>query len=137
MTNCGETNLKTLLSSLTTSVSDDTYVFATITSDVPETANPIMVFKEAEGISLILKQSDADKLKIPYEFPCKMITLNVHSSLDAVGFIAHIATQLASNDMGVNPVSGFYHDHLFIAESRVKQALNILKKIAKDASKPT
>lgn len=52
MTTCGETNLKTLLSSLTTSVSDDTYVFAAITSDVPETANPIMVFKEAEGTSL-------------------------------------------------------------------------------------
>ena len=59
-----------------------------------------------------------------------MITLNVHSSLEAVGFIAHIATRLAEHDMGVNPVAGFYHDHLFVPDGREVDALKILADIA-------
>ena len=52
-----------------------------------------------------------------------MITLNIHSALDAVGFIAKIASRLAELDMGVNPVAGFYHDHLFIPVKRAEDAM--------------
>jgi hypothetical protein len=62
-----------------------------------------------------------------------MITLNVHSSLAAVGFIARIATELAKHDMGVNPVSGFFHDHLFVPDGREQDALHILGQIAQSA----
>jgi hypothetical protein len=41
-----------------------------------------------------------------------MITLNVYSSLEAVGFIAAVGAKL--NKIGVNPVSGFFHDHCFV-----------------------
>jgi uncharacterized protein len=40
-------------------------------------------------------------------FACRMITLNVHSSLEAVGFLAAITRQLAQAGMGVNPASAF------------------------------
>ena len=63
-----------------------------------------------------------------------MITLSVHSSLEAVGFIARIATELANQGMGVNPVAGFYHDHLFVPDGREQDALEILAKIARDAA---
>jgi len=59
-----------------------------------------------------------------------MITLNIHSSLDAVGFMARIATELAKHDMGVNPVSGFYHDHLFVPDGREEDALRVLSAMA-------
>jgi uncharacterized protein len=40
-----------------------------------------------------------------------MITPNVHSSLEAVGFIfARVASKLAERGIGANPVSGFFHD---------------------------
>ena len=68
-----------------------------------------------------------------WEFPCRMITLDVHSSLDAVGFIAVIASKLAEAGMGVNPVAGFYHDHLFVPDGREDEALAILRQIARDA----
>lgn len=61
-----------------------------------------------------------------------MITLTVHSSLEAVGFIATIATRLAEHGMGVNPVSGFFHDHLFVPDGRETEAMTILASIAED-----
>ena len=67
---------------------------------------------------------------ITYEFPCRMITLEVHSSLEAVGFIARIATALANEGMGVNPVAGFYHDHLFVPVGREQDALDVLSRLA-------
>ena len=130
----GETDLKTLLSSLTAFLADETYVFVTLPpADVPQNLTPRMRFEEAEGTTLILLKDQAEAHALPWHFPCRMITLNVHSALDAVGFIAHIATQLAAANMGVNPVAGFYHDHLFVPEGREGDALEILKQISKSA----
>ena len=56
-----------------------------------------------------------------------MITLNIHSALDAVGFIAAVTTELARHNIGVNPVSGFYHDHLFVPADRADEAMTALK----------
>ncbi|MFK7834761.1 MAG: ACT domain-containing protein [Sulfitobacter sp.] len=127
----GETDLKTLLRSLSAELHPDTFVFATIrVRDVPAGLRPMMVFQESEGTTLVLTKAEAEAHGMPHEFPCRMITLNIHSSLDAVGFIAHIASVLAAHDMGVNPVSGFYHDHLFVPEGKQEQAMQLLSGIA-------
>ncbi|NKB50846.1 MAG: ACT domain-containing protein [Rhizobiaceae bacterium] len=130
----GELALSKLLQTLTTKLVDGVYVFVTLAEDaVPEDLSPRMIFQESEGTTLILLQSQAEAHGLDYEFPCRMITLNVHSSLEAVGFIAHIATELARHDMGVNPVSGFYHDHLFVPNGREGDAVRILEKMAQTA----
>ena len=130
----GELNLQALFETLQATLVDGVYVFITLPkNNVPDDVNPRMRFEEAEGTTLIMLKSEAEAAKLAYEFPCRMITLDVHSSLEAVGFIAYIATQLAKHDMGVNPVSGFYHDHLFVPEGREQDALNILKQIAEEA----
>ncbi|MEP1207567.1 MAG: ACT domain-containing protein [Rhizobiaceae bacterium] len=127
----GELDLGKLLATLTAELVDGVYVFATMPADaVPTDLKPRMVFQEAEGTTLILQQSEAEAAGLDYEFPCRMITLNVHSSLEAVGFIAHIAARLAEHGMGVNPVAGFYHDHLFVPLGREADALKILADIA-------
>ena len=59
-----------------------------------------------------------------------MITLNIHSSLDAVGFMARIASALAEHGMGVNPVAGFYHDHIFVPLGREQDALTVLRELS-------
>ena len=59
-----------------------------------------------------------------------MITLNVHSSLEAVGFLAAITARLAAAGMGVNPVSAYFHDHLFVPADRVDEAMAILEGLA-------
>nr|WP_255536405.1 ACT domain-containing protein [Pacificimonas pallii] len=59
-----------------------------------------------------------------------MITLNVHSSLAAVGFLARITTALAKAGIGVNPVSGFHHDHLFVPDGRERDAMAVLAQVS-------
>ena len=129
----GERDLDRLLGSLSAALRDGVYVFATVPHGaVPPDLDPVMVFREREGTTLILPRETADRHDIPCEFPCRMITLTVHSSLEAVGFIARIATELARAGMGVNPVSGFYHDHLFVPDGREAEALEILARLAAD-----
>ena len=127
----GETDLKTLLASMTPELLDDTYVFATLAPGVPrpEGLEPVMVFREREGTTLIVTEAAAKAAGLAASFRCRMITLNIHSSLEAVGFLAAITTRLAGAGMGVNPVSAFYHDHLFVPAERAEEAMGLLRQL--------
>ena len=127
----GELDLGKLLSSLEAVLADGIYVFATLDDkEVPNDLSPRMIFREEEGTTLIILETDAKAAGLNYEFPCRMITLNVHSSLEAVGFMARIATALAAEGMGVNPVAGFYHDPLVVPEDRAADAMAVLERIS-------
>lgn len=131
---CGEKNLEKLLKNMTAVLDPDIYVFVTQASRIlPEGAQPRMIFEEVEGTTIIIRKDEAVAFGLPCEFTCRMITLNIHSSLEAVGFIACIANALASEGMGVNPVSGFYHDHLFVPLGHENNALKILKDMRSQA----
>lgn len=131
----GETDPETLLRNLSARLVDGVHVFVTLEEEaVPAGLRPRMIFREAEGITLILLRSEAEAQGLAFEFPCRMITLEVHSALAAVGFIARIATELARHGMGVNPVAGFYHDHLFVPEGREGDAMRILADMAAQGS---
>ncbi len=128
----GETDLNVLLRSMTAKLHGGVYVFATLPDgNVPVGASIRMMFSEDEGTTLILLQSESERLEIPFEFPCRMITLNIHSALEAVGFIARVATALANEGMGVNPVAEFFHDHLFVPKGREQDALRVIADLAK------
>lgn len=131
----GELSLQKLLATLTATLHPSTYVFAAVREEsaMPPLAKIQMFFREApgsEGVTLILAREDAEAHGLEYSFPCRKITLDVASSLDAVGFIAVIATRLAEAGMGVNPVSAFYHDHLFIPLGREDDAMRLLGELA-------
>lgn len=129
----GEDQLVTLLRTLRASPVDGVFVFASVaTGGIPPGVVPRMVFQEAEGTALVLSRQDAIDAGLPHEFPCRMITLDVHSSLDAVGFIARVSAALAEHGIAVKPVSGF--DHVFVPEDRVNDALGLLERLARDAS---
>ena len=86
-----------------------------------------MLFREAEGWTVIMGQHVAETHHLAFTFPCRMITLNVHSSLEAVGFLAAITRALARLQIGVNPVSGFFHDHLFVPVGREAEVMRALE----------
>jgi hypothetical protein len=62
-----------------------------------------------------------------------MITLNIHSSLEAVGFMAKISAKLTEKGIGVNPVSGFWHDHCFVPVGREREAMKALEELVREA----
>ena len=127
----GETDLTTLFSSLKVKKSDEIYVFVSCApEDVPANIASIMRFEEEEGTSLILARNEAERHGLAYEFESVMITLDIHSSLEAVGFMAKIASALAAQQIPVNPVAGFYHDHLFVPVQVADKAVIILQEMA-------
>lgn len=124
----GEIDLDKLLKRMEPILHPEVYVFTTFKDgEVPTELDPIMMLKESEGITLIVTLYAAQNAEIPCEFQCRMITLNIHSALDAVGFMAKITSRLAELNMGVNPVAGFYHDHLFVPTNRAGDAMIALR----------
>lgn len=128
----GETELAALLAGMQPVLQPGVVVFATVADEVelPVGVDPVMVFREREGRTLILREVDAAAAGIPSTFPSRMITLEVHSSLEAVGFLAAITTALAAAGIGVNPVSGYFHDHLFVPTDRAEDAMAVLERLA-------
>lgn len=133
----GETDLQLLLASMAPQLAPDLYVFATVPHGVPVPADvdAVMSFREAEGVTLILREEDARNAGVEAAFACRMVTLDIHSSLEAVGFLAAITARLAGAGMGVNPVSAFYHDHLFVPADRADEAMALLKQLAAEAAR--
>lgn len=131
----GGLELSKLIKSMNPTLHDDNFVFATVpcnANSVQEAKNRAeMLFREAEGWTIIVTQATADELSIDSIFPSRKITLNVHSSLEAVGFLASVTSRLADKlSIGVNPVSGYFHDHLFVPLGKEDLVMDELKKMA-------
>lgn len=128
----GETDLAKLLTSMSPELLPGVFVFATLLPGTPLPAglNPVMVFREREGATLILCEEEVGAAGLEFTFPSRMITLNIHSSLDAIGLLAAVTTRLASAGMGVNPVSAYFHDHLFVPADRADEAMTLLLSLA-------
>jgi len=47
--------------------------------------------------------------------------------------MAVIAMRLKDAGISVNPVSGYYHDHLFVPEEKAREAVTILEELAGEA----
>ena len=126
-----ETNLQKLLTSMEPELQAGEFVFATVS---PAEFEDLQIeswgwFRESEGITLILEKQAAAAAGLETAFPSHMITLTVHSSLDAVGFLAVITEKLAAAGISVNAISAFYHDHLFVPLEKAGQAMDILRRM--------
>ncbi len=62
---------------------------------------------------------------------CRGISLNLNSSLYAVGLLAAVSEVLAKAAMSINIVSAFHRDYIFVPASRAEEAVELLKKLAK------
>jgi hypothetical protein len=135
----GERDLKKLLQSMMPEMRNEIFVFCTLptSQEIPAGLKPVQVFHEQEGTAFIVRREEAEKTGLPYQFPSRQITLMVHSSLNAVGFLAAITAHLAEAGISVNPVSAFYHDHLFVPVERADEAMRVLQKLAGDVQPKT
>jgi hypothetical protein len=123
-----ERDLNRLLADVQPVLDPEIYVFCTLAPDtaLPAGINPLAIFREREGCTLILPRAEAEAAALSCQFTCRMITLNVHSALDAIGFLAAVAGLLATAEISVNAVSAYYHDHLFVPVERTDDAMRLL-----------
>jgi hypothetical protein len=130
----GEHDLGTLLRSMEPTLSDEEYVFVSMEESLSEDlrADSLLMFREEEGVTFILERNMADSLGLEYLATWALITLSVHSDLEAIGFIARISTELAKEGISVNIVSAYYHDHLFVPFEDSQEAMEVLQALSEN-----
>jgi len=129
----GEKNLALLLKSLSPQLLDEEYVFCSFKSaryGDYSVLKPIASIQEAEGLTLIVPRKSADEMSLAYESVFRGITLNVHSSLDAIGLTAAFSDILTQRGISANVIAGYYHDHIFVQREVAHRAIEALNELA-------
>ncbi|GAA2771296.1 ACT domain-containing protein [Streptomyces showdoensis] len=129
-----ERDLTRLVAGMRPELHPGRYVFTTVDGPVPEGISPVATVAEREGLTMVVRQEDADAASLAYDYVAGWITLRVHSALDAVGLTAAVARELAGAGLSCNVVAGFHHDHLFVEHARAEQALATLNALSARAS---
>ena len=93
-------------------------------AEVPPFDDTFALIREAEGVTVIRPGKGWAR-----------ITLQVHSSLAAVGLTAGVAESLAAHGISANMVAAFHHDHVFVPWPKRDEALKILENLAKGHTK--
>ena len=78
--------------------------------DVPVAATVV----EDEGTTSVVAFEDAERLGADLSFVAAWLTLDMFSSLDAIGLTAAVARALAERGIPCNVLAGFHHDHLLV-----------------------
>src|SRR5690606_37589583 len=112
----GERELARLIAGLAPALEPTPRVFARIDGEPSPglVATARALVREREGVTVILDAADAARSGLPAEPLWAWITLTVHSDLAAVGMMAAVAGELASAGIAVNPLAGWFHDHLLV-----------------------
>lgn len=128
----GKSDLKELIRNMQPRLNPGIYVFATV-KDLSEVDrnDTLCEFKEVEGTTVVLRQDKADFYGLSYSYLAAWITLEIHSSLEAVGLTAAFSKALAQHKISCNVIAGFYHDHIFVEQKDAEQALQVLRNLAK------
>jgi hypothetical protein len=127
-----ERDLDALLRHMKPKLRPGVFVFCTIAANesIPAAFNPLLTFREQEGMTLVVPREEAEAAGLSHAFASRLITLTVHSALDAVGFLSAITARLAEAGISVNAVSAFHHDHLFVPVNRADEAMALLQNMS-------
>jgi hypothetical protein len=128
----GETDLEMLLGGMRPVLDPRPFGFGLLASGSGTVAGvqPFAWIEEAEGTTLIAPAAELAAADIPHSGDWGRISLAVHSSLEAVGLTAALATALAREGISANVVAGSYHDHLFVPWDRRDAAMAALVALA-------
>ena len=123
----GEFDLLTLIVQMSPSLDDQIWAFVSVDDVSSEylAEHALATFRETEGTTLIVPWERAEEFDVSSE-PMARITLNIHSSLEAVGLTAAVSQALASEAISANMVAGFYHDHIFVPQTAGERAVACL-----------
>ncbi|QSW87641.1 MULTISPECIES: ACT domain-containing protein [Flavobacterium] len=123
----GEINLNAILKNLNPVLNEGKYVYLKIDSveDIPF-SKILFLFKEKEGITVVVEKQTAEDLNRSFSYIASWITLEVHSSLAAVGLTAAFSQALGNAGISCNVVAAYFHDHIFVDEKDAAKAMEVL-----------
>ncbi|MFK0003272.1 N-acetyltransferase [Paenarthrobacter sp. NPDC090522] len=122
----GETDLQTLLGSMHPVMRDGDYVYALWPHGRPLEGDVEAAVREAEGLTVVLRRAEAERLGLSYDFVAAWITLQIHSALEAVGLTAAVSAALTHAGISCNVLAGFHHDHLLVPATDAGRAMEVL-----------
>jgi hypothetical protein len=122
-----------MVAGMTPELKSGAYVFCSAGDRDWAALNPLAMFREPEGVSLILERGAAEAAGFPADAPMALITLNVYSALNGVGLTAAVATALAEVGIACNMVAALNHDHVFVPAERVHEAMTVLRALQASA----
>lgn len=126
----GEKDLATLCATIEPEMALPVYVYCSFPDFVlPDGLSTILTFREIEGLTAVIDLQDAELNALPHTFKSRLITLKVHSSLEAVGFLAVVSAHLARAGIPCNAIAGYYHDHILVPVDSADEALAVLAEI--------
>lgn len=134
----GEKDLATLCATIKPEMAQPVYVYCSFPDfALPTGLSAIFTFREIEGLTAVIDLQDANRYTLPHTFKSRLITLKVHSSLEAVGFLAVVSAHLARAGIPCNAIAGYYHDHILVPVDRADEALTVLDGIRRSNDCPS
>ncbi|WP_028116845.1 ACT domain-containing protein [Ferrimonas senticii] len=129
------TDLSELLRSMTPELNPEPVVFCVATGEASQyvAMAPRAMCWEAEGLTVVLPKAVAQIQGLAFDGEFVQITLQVHSSLQAVGLTAAFATALAAEGISANVIAGYHHDHIFVAKDDGQRAMAVLTALSQSA----
>jgi uncharacterized protein len=132
-------DLDTLIASMQPALNDGVYVFVLLPANFDvrtiDATRLIATFREAEGVTAIMREDEAIRLKLDVQFRAAWITLTVHSALSAVGLTAAFAAALGRANISCNVWAALHHDHIFVPIAQAADAMSALKALQAGASR--
>ncbi|HVS00010.1 MAG TPA: ACT domain-containing protein [Thermoanaerobaculia bacterium] len=123
-------DLSSLLRSLEPALHEGVFVYSSVPAGTDLGGIEVVgTLREAEGITVIVREEEAQRAGLPILFRAAWITLTVHSDLEAVGLTAAFAAALGAAGISCNVVAGAYHDHLFVPVERAEEAMGVLREL--------
>ena len=130
----GEKDIRTLLASIHPVQREGEYVYVLWPYGRPLAGGIEAAVREAEGLTVVLPRAEADQLDLRYDFVAAWITLQIHSSLEAVGLTAAVSAALTDARISCNVLAGFHHDHLLVPVADADRAMEILHELSAQSS---
>jgi len=125
----GETNLSRMLATLHVERRPGTYAYVQF-ADRPT---------DLDGVTALIEESEATTVVAPLEiakirgwevvFEVAWLTLQVHSSLEAIGLTAAVSAALGTNGIPCNILAGALHDHILVPVAAADRAVDVLESL--------